>query len=179
MAWAIVLLLAVLVMLLVVMLLRERNARATEAIGFQKKILLARADSRMRSRTGNLAKAAERVAPLLPGFDYDPADVQWVGGTVDCIVWHGLSRDDAKVEVVLLDVKTGKAVLNQRQRRIRDAVREGRVRFEEFRPQLPEPQLDAAHDVLALEPANELSAEYPDATSRRLTGHDRRAWWRR
>ena len=117
------------------------------------------------------------MAPLLPGFDYDAADVQWVGGTVDFIIWHGLSRDDAKVEVVMLDVKNGRADLNQRQRRIRNAVEEKRVRFDVFRPQLPEPELEAADDVLAVEAANGLSAEflanpdsYPDATSRGLAG---------
>ena len=51
-------------------------------------------------------------------------------------------------------------MLNLRQRRIRNAVREGRVRFEVFRPQLSEPKLDATNDVLALEAADELSAEF-------------------
>jgi predicted Holliday junction resolvase-like endonuclease len=183
MTWTVALLAVVVVALVAVVLRqgrnlsREREVRASEASGFQEKIRLAREDSVVRSRVANLAKAAERVAPLLPGFDYDPADVQWVGGTVDFIVWHGLSRDDAKVEVVLLDVKNGKADLNQRQRRIRNAVEEKRVRFDVFRPQLPEPELEAADDVLAVEAGNELSAEflanpdsYPDATSRGLAG---------
>jgi len=77
----------------------------------------------------------KRVAPLLPDFPFDPADVQWIGGTVDCVVWDGLTSD-GEIEVVFLDVKTGKAVLNQRQRRIRKAIEAGRVRFEVFRPQL-------------------------------------------
>jgi predicted Holliday junction resolvase-like endonuclease len=183
MTWAVVLLAVVVVALVAVVLQqgrnlsREREVRASEASGLQEKIRLAREDSVVRSRVANLAKAAERVAPLLPGFDYDPADVQWVGGTVDFIIWHGLSRDDANVEVVLLDVKNGRADLNQRQRRIRNAVEEKRVRFDVFRPQLPEPELEAADDVLAVEAANELSAEflanpdsYPDATSRGLAG---------
>ena len=183
MTWAVALLAVVVVALVAVVLQqgrnlsREREVRASEASGLQEKIRLAREDSVVRSRVANLAKAAERVAPLLPGFDYDPADVQWVGGTVDFIIWHGLSRDDAKVEVVMLDVKNGRADLNQRQRRIRNAVEEKRVRFDVFRPQLPEPELEAADDVLAVEAANGLSAEflanpdsYPDATSRGLAG---------
>jgi predicted Holliday junction resolvase-like endonuclease len=183
MTWAVALLAVVVVALVAVVLRqgrnlsREREVRASEAGGFQEKIRLAREDSVARSRVANLAKAAERVAPLLPGFDYDPADVQWVGGTVDFIVWHGLSRDDAKVEVVLLDVKNGKADLNQRQRRIRNAVEEKRVRFDVFRPQLSEPELEAADDVLAVEAGNELSAvflanrdSYPDATPSGLAG---------
>jgi predicted Holliday junction resolvase-like endonuclease len=159
---------------------REQKVRATEAIRHQEDIRLAREDSVVRSRAITLAKAAERVAPLLPGFGYDPADAQWVGGTVDFIVWHGLSRDDAEVEVVLLDVKTGKAGLNQRQRRIQEAVDNKRVHFKVYSPQLPAPELEAADDVLAVEAGDDLSAEflaspdsYPDAASRGLTGKSR------
>jgi predicted Holliday junction resolvase-like endonuclease len=55
--------------------------------------------------------------------------------TVDCVVWDGLTSG-GEIEVVFLDVKTGKAVLNQRQRRIGKAIEAGRVRFEVFRSQL-------------------------------------------
>ncbi len=92
MTWAVALLAVVVVALVAVVLQqgrnlsREREVRASEASGLQEKIRLAREDSVVRSRVANLAKAAERVAPLLPGFDYDPADVQWGGGTVDFII---------------------------------------------------------------------------------------------
>jgi hypothetical protein len=176
MTWAVMLLavvvvlLAVVVVVLVVMVLRQRGELSREREEHQEKIRLACKESVEKSRVVNLSKAVERVTPLLPGFPYDPADVQWLGGTVDCIVWHGLNRGDAEVTVVLLDVKTGEAGLNQRQRRIQDAVRAGRVRFDLFRPQLPAAELDASDDGLAL--------EADDATPRRLTGHDRRALWR-
>jgi predicted Holliday junction resolvase-like endonuclease len=90
-----------------------------------------------KSRVGHVAKITEQFAPLLPGFpNYNVKDVQWVGGAVDMIVWDGL-EDGRDVNVVLLDIKTGRASVNSRQRRIRDAVRAGRVRFEvfSFRPE--------------------------------------------
>jgi Endonuclease related to archaeal Holliday junction resolvase len=70
-----------------------------------------------------------------PGFPYDPMDVQRIDGTVDCVVWNGLTRG-GDVEVVFLEIKTGGADLNPPQPRIRRAVREARVRFDIFRPQL-------------------------------------------
>ena len=82
-----------------------------------------------KSRVGHVAKITEQFAPLLPGFpNYNVKDVRWIGGEVDMIVWDGL-EDGRDVTIVLLDVKTGRASVNARQRKIRDAVKAGRVRF--------------------------------------------------
>jgi predicted Holliday junction resolvase-like endonuclease len=100
------------------------------------------------SRAINMGKIGEQFAPLLPSFPYDFKDVQWVGGKVDAIVWKGLeavksgtgSADD--VEVILLEVKTGKyARLDDDQRVIRDAATAGRMRFDTFHLR---PELEAA-----------------------------------
>ena len=42
---------------------------------------------------------------------------------VDFIVWDGLEEERDAVEIIFLDVKTGQAWLNDRQRRIQDAAR--------------------------------------------------------
>lgn len=133
---AVILLVAVIALLV----LASRNR------GLQRRLedVLSQASIRERnaiakSRVGHVAKITEQFAPLLPGFpSYNVKDIQWVGGAVDIIVWDGL-EDGGDVNVVLLDVKTGRASVNSRQRRIRDAVRAGRVTFEvfSFRPQQP------------------------------------------
>jgi predicted Holliday junction resolvase-like endonuclease len=102
-----------------------------------------------------MGKISEQFAPLLPGFAYDIKDVQWVGGKVDAIVWNGLeaaksgqgSPDD--IEVVLLEVKTGKhAQLDKDQRLIRDVVKAKRVRFDVFRFQpVPEVSISLAEAI--------------------------------
>jgi len=127
------LVLAVLVLAFIVVWQRAQLSRERER--HSDDVNRARKDSVAKSRTATLAEASERVAPLLPGFPYDPADVQWIGGTVDCVVWDGLTSD-GEIEVVFLDVKTGRAAPNQRQQRIRKAISAGRVRFDVFRPQL-------------------------------------------
>ena len=139
MAWALVLLalsmLALVVLVLVFIVVRLRAKLSVELERRTNDVSWARKDSVAKSRVATLARASERVAPLLPDFPFDPADVQWIGGTVDCVIWDGLASG-GDIEVVFLDVKTGRAVLNGRQRRIRKAIDSGRVRFEVFRPQL-------------------------------------------
>jgi predicted Holliday junction resolvase-like endonuclease len=91
------------------------------------------------SRAVLKGKMAEQVAPLLPGFAYWPADARFLGDPVDYVVFSGYSEckdahtDGRDIEVVILDIKSGKSVLTREQRRIADAVAEGRVRFEVVR----------------------------------------------
>ena len=74
----------------------------------------------------------EQIAPHLPEFEYNPADARFLGNPVDYIVFSGMS-DGEDVDVVIIDVKTGKAQLNTNQRRIRDAINNGRVSFKIIR----------------------------------------------
>ncbi|MGC9357761.1 MAG: Holliday junction resolvase-like protein [Anaerolineae bacterium] len=96
----------------------------------------ARKDSTDQSRAVLKGKMAEQIAPMLPGFDYWPADARFLGSPIDYVVFdgytevkdNGASGDD--LEVVILDIKKGRSSLNRGQRQIARAVREGRVRFE-------------------------------------------------
>ena len=84
-----------------------------------------------------MASISEQLAPLLPGFRYNPKDVQWIGGdgAVDAIVWNGLEAG-GDVEIVFLDVKTGpRARLTGNQRRIREAIVWKRIAFDVYRRQ--------------------------------------------
>jgi predicted Holliday junction resolvase-like endonuclease len=113
-----------------------------------------RYDARKRSRTLHMASISEQLAPLLPGFRYNPKDVQWVGGhgAIDAIVWNGLEAG-GDVEIVFLDVKTGpRAHLTGNQRRIREAVAWKRIAFDEYRP--PETPL-LAEALLSVPPDDE------------------------
>ena len=127
------------VLILIVLLLAIAVAAlARRVVNLQRR--LDRADARQKaavntSRSVHVGKIAEQLAPLLPGFPNSPRDVQWAGGAIDAIVWDGLEEKRDDLDIVFLDVKTGQARLNDRQRRIRDAAEAGRVRFEVFRPE--------------------------------------------
>jgi len=95
----------------------------------------ARAQSVKQSASTIRGQIAEELAPLLPGFEYAPADAKFLGDPIDYVVFSGLNAarcgdaDPDAIEVVLLDVKYGRSDLNKYQRAIARAVTEGRVRF--------------------------------------------------
>jgi len=75
---------------------------------------------------------SEQMAPLLPGFPFDPGDCRFVGKPVDFIVFRGMNGQDIS-EVVFLEVKSGTArALNSQERKLRDVIRSGRVSWAEF-----------------------------------------------
>ena len=72
-----------------------------------------RADAVDTSRAVLKGKIAEQIAPLLPGFlaKYNPADARFIGSPFDYLIFRNMSKgDDSEdsIEIVLLDVKTGK-----------------------------------------------------------------------
>lgn len=100
--------------------------------------LLFRRSSRVRaeaieaSRRTLLGRVGEQLAPHLPGFSYDPADARFLGAPIDYVVFDGYAAGD-DVEVVLVEVKTGRARLSPGEERVREAIKKGRVRFEVVR----------------------------------------------
>lgn len=91
-----------------------------------------RRDAVERSLAVTTGKVSEQLAPYLPGFAYNPKDARFLGSPVDLVVFDGLSAG-AVTRVVFVEVKTGGADLSARERRVRDAVREGRVEWVELR----------------------------------------------
>lgn len=123
-------------LLAVVILLARVGRLGRQVAEFSRREREIRSDARKRSRTLHMASIIEQLAPLLPGFRYNPKDVQWIGGhgAVDAIVWNGLEAG-GDVEIVFLDVKAGpRAGLTGHQRRIRDAIVWKRVAFDVYRP---------------------------------------------
>lgn len=98
----------------------------------------ARADALKRSTVIRNGFSWENFAPLLGAWPQ--GDFRHLGDPIDFLVCAGASaiRDNTADEIssiVLLDVKTGKSTLNKTQRRIRDAIINGRVTFAIFNPE--------------------------------------------
>ncbi len=102
-------------------------------------IELARKESVNHSRSTLKGKMAEQMAPLLPGFQFIPADARFLGDPVDYVVFHGYTAardsgsDPSMIEVVILDIKQGGASLSKSQLAIAKAIEDGRVRFDVVR----------------------------------------------
>jgi len=77
-------------------------------------------------------KFTEQMVPYFPDFRYDPTEVRFIGSPVDMIVFPGLARGDPE-EIVILEVKTGpSSQLTQSQKKIRQLIEEGMVRWDEI-----------------------------------------------
>lgn len=81
-------------------------------------------------------QAAEQWAPFLEGFPGHPSDARFLGAPIDYLVFDGLREGDVN-EVVFVEVKSGKSSLSTTERRLRDCIREGRVRWVEHRVDAP------------------------------------------
>jgi predicted Holliday junction resolvase-like endonuclease len=96
-----------------------------------------RRDAAQRARGVITGQVVEHLAPWFEDFPYNPKDARFLGSPVDLVVFDGL--DDGRLrQVVFVEVKTGASALTARERAVRDAVRDGRVGFEEFRAPLRE-----------------------------------------
>ena len=77
---------------------------------------------------------SEQIAPLLPGFPYDPADCRFIGKPIDFLIFKGMAEKNI-TEVIFLEVKTGSAkALSTQEKHLRDAIIEGKVKWEMFNP---------------------------------------------
>jgi len=114
----------------------------------------ARKKSVSQSRATTLGKTGEQLAPLCPELlsKYNPGDFRFLGAApYDYIVLDGLCHgDDVDVQIVFLEIKTGKnRRLNANEKRVRAAVEAKRVSYELF---------DMFGNVQTLAPALEVVA---------------------
>lgn len=106
--------------------------RRTMELDFRDREREIRQDSVDRSRATLSGQFLEKLAPHLPDFPYDPTDVRFLGTPVDYVVFDGLAEGDLQ-EIVFLEVKSGRSTLRSSQRRVRDAVEAGAVRWDVYR----------------------------------------------
>jgi predicted Holliday junction resolvase-like endonuclease len=110
----------------------QRSFKDGEAFG--------RKDALKRSAAVNHGFSSENFAPLLTKWSHK--DFRHMGDPIDYLVVPGMSdsrqASSPIEEVILLDIKTGSSQLNAIQRKIRDAVKNGKVRFAVFNPDTQE-----------------------------------------
>lgn len=77
---------------------------------------------------------SEQIAPLLPDFpkDLKISEARFVGKPIDFLFFKGMDEKDI-TEVVFVEVKTGKSALTFVERKLRDAIRDKKVEWREYR----------------------------------------------
>lgn len=104
-----------------------------QTIFFNKKLRRIRKDSVKRSRSVLGGQMAEQVAPFLPEFPCNPADVRFIGKPVDFVAFPGMASGKEINEVLLIEVKTGTSTLSGREKEIKRAVERSHVKYVEYR----------------------------------------------
>lgn len=92
-----------------------------------------RKDAIQKSINALLGKIGEEFSPVFFSnrFGINLKDFRHLGTPVDFVAFRGLSEGSEDVEVLFLEIKSGKVSgLAERERRVRNAVSEKRVRYE-------------------------------------------------
>ncbi|MDR1411683.1 MAG: hypothetical protein LBI91_05730, partial [Spirochaetaceae bacterium] len=107
--------------------------RRKEAAEWEVHRLEAVVSARLRqSRAVIGGLVSEQMAPLLPGFPFDPGDCRFVGKPVDFIVFEGMNEKKIS-SVIFLEVKSGsERKLNDQEKQLKEAVINGRVKWAQF-----------------------------------------------
>jgi predicted Holliday junction resolvase-like endonuclease len=82
--------------------------------------------SQKKSSEVRLGQIAEKLAPFLEDFPYNPEDATFLGQPIDYIIFDDTS-------IVFVEIKTGKSKLSAKQRHIRDLVKNKYVEWKEIR----------------------------------------------
>jgi predicted Holliday junction resolvase-like endonuclease len=101
--------------------IKTLNASVEQEIEARRKILSQKKSSEVR--IGNIA---EKLAPFLDDFEFDPEKCIFLGQPIDYISF-------GEDEITFIEVKSGKSQLNTKQRHIRDLVKAKHISWKEFR----------------------------------------------
>lgn len=85
-----------------------------------------------RSRVVLKGQFTEQLSPFSQEFPVKASEARFLGAPLDFIAFKGLDEKHVE-EIVFIEVKSGKAQLNQTEKSIKKAVEEKRIRFETFR----------------------------------------------
>lgn len=79
--------------------------------------------SSRKSEQVRLGQIPEQIMPFLEGFKYDPKKLKPMFQPVDYICFD-------EEEIIFIEVKTGNSALSQKQKKIKQLIESGKVRFE-------------------------------------------------
>ena len=118
----------------------------------RRKVLQVKKEALQRQRPILGGLFSEQIAPLLPDFpkDLKISEARFVGKPIDFLFFKGMDEKNIS-EVVFVEIKTGKSALSFVERKLRDAIRDKRVEWREYR---------VSDEMLCSSEKMELSSEY-------------------
>ena len=122
--------------IIVTFLVKLRKTHEDDIRKMEQRITKERTDAVDSSRNTLKGTISEQISPLLPEFysKYEPADARFLGSPIDYVIFKNMSKFQNKesdpIEVILLDIKTGKSSLTPLQKAIQKAVENQQVKFD-------------------------------------------------
>ncbi len=113
--------------------------------------------SQKKSSEVRLGQISEQLAPMLEGFKYDPKQTHFLGMPVDFIIFQ-------PDKVVFLEIKSGKAQLNSRQKEIKQLILDKKVTWDEMRIDGKQPEIFYAAKLRETSGNSSLTETHTDAT---------------
>ena len=113
-------------MLLVFVALETLAIVVLSFIVFSQAMKIAELKSSLKSEQVRRGKEFEQLAPFSRKYPFNPEGFRFIGNPVDGIQFN----EDS---IVLVEFKSGSSTLSKKQRRIKELVRTGKVKFMEVR----------------------------------------------
>jgi predicted Holliday junction resolvase-like endonuclease len=98
----------------------------------KKRKKLATEKAQITTRAVNVGTNLEKVLPTMKDFKWELPDSRFLGNPIDLITFNGFSINKVS-SISFIEVKSGKAKLNDHQKSIKDAVEDKKVVYQEFR----------------------------------------------
>lgn len=112
---------------------REWQTQERQLLESERENIRKSAINQSRSVLGG--KFTEQIAPFLPDFKYDPTEARFIGTPFDLIVFPGLATGNPQ-EIVIMEIKTRHSTLSPVERKIRQLIEDGMVRYELLYPKV-------------------------------------------
>ncbi len=97
----------------------------------KKRIKLATKKAKITTRAVNIGKNLEKILPIMKEFKWTLSDSRFLGDPIDLVTFNGLSI--GKIDSIsFIEVKSGKARLNQHQKSVKDAIEDKKVSYKVF-----------------------------------------------
>ncbi len=91
-----------------------------------------RKDAVLRSRAVLAGHFSEQLSPFLPDFPFNPNECKFLGKPIDFLVFQGMDQKEIN-NVIFVEVKSGNSKLSQQERKLKDAIKNKRVSWQEYR----------------------------------------------
>ena len=98
----------------------------------KKRVKLVTEKAEITTKAVNIGKNLEKVLPTMKDFKWELTDSRFLGDPIDLITFNGLSSGNVD-SISFIEVKSGNARLNDRQKSIKLAIEEHKLVYKVFK----------------------------------------------